>query len=449
MEQKDCLRVGIVSDIHLGFLGHINARYYGLGQEGFGEQEKWWRYVLEYYKRRGVDLIIVAGDMANGCPYGDPNLTVLDCTTREIKRTGDIFREVFGQTDTQLFCIYGNHDNICQEQEMQNGGNKNIWQEAFGEPYSRTVVKYIKGFCFVGSHWGYEKESKDVLKIECEKNKGKPVFYIQHNPIENTTGDGYAGWGVDVGLENIKDYENLIAFFGHTHAPITNETNIWQSADEKKGKCTVISCGTLNYADTVGKGRLVRGENLMTKQGLYLTVSGEEINVERLSFFTPNILALAKGETTELNMECCTASCGKDWKFSVGGKKVFDFAARKSKACAPEFSMVAEMGVEQGDCFAIVSFPAAIPLKENDNMLLGYLVEVWDEVAQQCVDIREIASEHHIDHSSYYFSKYYQVFLPKLRPNTIYTFKVYATDCFYNKSKKPLVKKIKTLPDNT
>ena len=160
--------------------------------------------------------------------------------------------------------------------------------------------------------------------------------------------------------------------------------------------------------------------------------------------YSPNALAFAKGETQKVDVENGTVSCGKDWTFSIGGERVYDFEIRKRTARAPEFLTSAEMGVEVGDYFAIVSFPAAIPLTEADNILTGYIVEAWDEATQKCVEIKEIASEYHVDHSSDYFSKYYQVFLSKLKPNTTYTLKAYATDCFHNKSKKSLVKKIKT-----
>ena len=440
--QKPDLRIAIISDPHLGFTGHINPNYYGLGQQG--DQDKWWEYALRWFKRRGTDVVVVPGDMANACSYGKPGITSADCAVDEIKRFARIFREVFKGTDAEIVSIYGNHDNYAQPREKLNGGNETPWEDAFGEPYTRVVHKNVKGYAFIGGHWSYEKHARDIIKEEAEKTPDKPVFYIQHGEIKGTTCDSFLPNVSSVGIDNIRDYENVIGLFGHTHCPITDERTIWQSAKEGDPKCTVISCGTFNYGDSTGD--LLRGENLETKHALYLTVTGKEINVERLSFFTDEMLALAKGEKRKQNFKKCTRSAGADWHFTLGGEKVLDTESRAEKSVAPEFPETAEAGLARADNFVVVFFPAAIPLDCDNDIIHSYYAEAWDDETGELVSQGQINSEFHVDHSADHFTPYYQIVLPDLKPNTAYTVKVYARNCYQKLSTKPIIHKGKTLP---
>ena len=46
-KNKPDLRIAVMSDVHIGFTGHINPNYYGLSQPG--DQDKWWEYALRAY----------------------------------------------------------------------------------------------------------------------------------------------------------------------------------------------------------------------------------------------------------------------------------------------------------------------------------------------------------------------------------------------------------------
>lgn len=437
MQRKnENLRVAIISDVHIGFIYHINENYYGLGQ--IGDQDKWWEYTLEYFKKKGVDVVVVPGDMANATDYEAVCMSGR-YAHEEMKRCGEIFRKVFDGTDTQLVCVYGNHDACAKPYEKACGGELTPWQDAFLEPYEPVFCKNIKGYSFVGVHWGEELNAKEITAQAVKNSPDKPVFYIQHRPIKNTTYDSYGNsMNGGAGYENVAPYSNVIALFGHTHRPITDERTIWQADDEQGAKCTVISCSTLNYADD---SRLVQGENLMTKHALYLTVSGMDINVERLSFYTDEMIALAKGEKTEQNVGACTRSAGEDWSFTLGGDNVMSFERRKKVAVAPEFDERAVVGLARADTFVVVSFPSAIKPK-GANHLRGYYVEAWKDGA--LVSTAEIRTESHIDATEEYFSAFYHVVVPNLEPNTEYIFKAYAYDSFKNLSKKPLISKGKT-----
>ena len=435
------LRIAIISDPHIGFTKHINPNYYGLGQEG--NQDKWFEYALRWFKAKGIDALVIPGDMANACSYGTPGYTSADFAVIEMARLGKIFRSVFDGTDTKLVTIYGNHDNLCQPRERLNGGNSSPWEEAFGEPYTHIVEKTVKGFKFIGANWSYEAEAKDIVAKAARENPDKPVFYIQHGEIKDTTCDTRKGKESSVGLNNVRDFDNVIALFGHTHSPITDERTIWQSMEKDAPKCTVISCSTFNYGDSTGD--LLRGENLQTKHALYLTVTGKEINVERLSFYTKEMIALAKGEKTEQDLEKCTRSAGADWHFTLGGERVMDFDYRKRSAKAPEFPETAEAGLARSDTFVVVFFPAAIPLDCDNDIIHSYYVEAWDEKEENLISTGQISTEFHVDHSADYFTPYYQIVIADLQPNTPYVFKVYARDCFQKKSTRPIIHRGKTM----
>ena len=442
MSKRADLRVGIISDLHVGFAGHLCPNYYGLSQKA-GLQDLWVEYALRYYKKRGVDVIVVPGDIANACSYDDTTRTWGDYAKMEIARFGATFQKVFGGTDTKLMAIYGNHDHFCQPRERLNGGTETPWQDAFGEEYKHIFAKKIKGYHFVGANWGYEKDAKEALEYAVKDTPEKPVFYIQHDAIADTTVDGV---GVQretakIGKELVKDHENIIALIGHTHYPITDERTIWQGQGCDEPKCTVVSCSTFNYADG---GELIRGENLKTKHGLYLTVCGKEINIERHSFYTDEMVALVNGKKSKQNYKKCVLSAGKDWNFTLFGEKKYSISKRAEKAVAPKFPKDAFAGAQKNDTFVIIAFPSALPLDRDDDLLRFYSVDAIEDSTGEVVNTQRIVTESHIDHTDKHFSEYYQITVGNLKPDTDYTFKVYAEDC-YGKRSAPIIRKVKTL----
>lgn len=439
------LRVGIMSDIHIGFTAHADPRYYGLGQPG--SQEKWWEYSLRWFRNRGVDAIVIPGDLTNAFDCAKCAFSV-EHSRRELQRFAAIWKDVFGDTQTQLICIYGNHDQFIQAEETANGGDRDHWADAFGEPYAHVVQKTVKGYAFVGAHWGYEAEAGPVLARTAAQAQGHPVFYLQHSTIKNTTvgSDSALRHEVsDQGLNNVRDWENVVAFTGHTHCPLTDERAIWQSAAPGAPKCTSVACSTMNYGDP--EEGPAQGENLATKHALYMTVTGNTVHMERISFWTQEMRALVNGAGREPNFAACTSSAGKAWHFTVGGEKPYDLQTRTAAATAPEFPDNATAGIRRGDRFALVSFPAALPLDAEDDLLCAYWVEAVDENAA-VVSTGKVCTEYHIDHTADHFAPFYQVLVLGLRPDTKYTFRVYAVDCFGKKSQRPLTTTAQTMKEN-
>lgn len=432
------VRVGIISDVHIGFNGHNDPKYYGkLGKIGYyGElQKEWWRYTLCWFKNRGVDLILVPGDMSNACDYENGTRdggTVI--SRKEIGELKAIFDEVFSGTTTELMCIYGNHDNRVQVQEKSKGGDFEHWKNVFGEEYSPIVKKEVGGYTFIGAHWGNERLAEPYIEKACSENPDKPVFYIQHDYLDGTT----PGGNKEVeDPANARDYENLVIFTGHTHTSLVDESAIWQPSEENVPNFTTINCSTLNYGYVYGSP--VNGDNLRTKHALYMTVSGNEVNLERLSFWTDEMRALTEGRKNNQDFSLCTKSCGKDWHFKIG-EKLYDVNSRKAASVPAEFSETAYMGIDKKDTYATLFFPAA-EVKDNIH---SYLLEAYDTDGN-LVGENFVNTEHHIDASCEYYSDYYSVAIGGLEPDTEYIFKVYARDWFFNKSKAPLVVKAKTL----
>ena len=170
-----------------------------------------------------------------------------------------------------------------------------------------------------------------------------------------------------------------------------------------------------------------------------MTVSGNELNFERLSFWTEEMRALTEGKKSNQDFSLCTKSCGNDWHFKVG-EKVYDVKSRKAASVPAEFAKTAYMGIDKKDTYATLLFPAA----ENNGNIHSYILEVYDTEGNK-VGENTVTTEHHIDASYEHYSDYYTIAIGGLKPETEYVFKVYARDWFFNKSNVPLVVKAKTL----
>jgi len=372
--------------------------------------------------------------MSNACDYDGTHGGGAVLSRKEIGELKEIFDEVFAGTSTELMCIYGNHDNRVQLQEKSNGGDCEHWKDVFDEDYSPVVIKEVGGYTFIGAHWGKETLAEPLIEKACRENAGKPVFYIQHDFLDNTTPGGNKEVSDPA---NARNFENLVIFTGHTHTSLVNEYAIWQPDEEDAPNYITINCSTLNYGYVYGAP--VNGDNLRTKHALYMTVSGDEVNLERLSFWTDEMRALTEGRKTQQDFSVCTKSCGADWHFKVG-EKVYDIKSRKAASVPAEFAETAYMGIDKKDTYATLYFPAA-QVKDNIH---SYLLEAYDADGNK-VGENFVNTEHHIDASCEYYSDYYSVAIGGLKPETDYVFKVYARDWFFNKSKNPLVVKAKTL----
>ncbi len=328
---KPLMKVGVLSDIHVRD----------------DTTQKIFIHALEWYRDKGVDAVLVAGDMA------DRGLIA------EMKLVADAWFKVFpngkapdGRPVTQLF-EYGNH---CVS--VANWGNphpdpaerlrrsiksdvKGWWERLFHEPYEPVFMKNVKGFQFVGAHWtGLDAREAWFAAHAKEINPSLPFFFFQH-PHPKDTCYGSWAWGHDDGTSTrlLTPLTNAIALSGHSHYTLTDEKTVWQGAFTSVGTSSLsYSSVDYNYRENMPgnscgtreqRPHTMRLDTSDGKQGMLFTVCEDHIRIERREFVWDQ-------------------SLGDDWILPVGkgAAKPFEYAKRKSVRTAPEFAPGATAKVE-------------------------------------------------------------------------------------------------------
>ena len=94
------LIVGVLSDIHLS-------------NEEVRKSKSWTRIFVEtlkFYKKRGVDAVIIAGDLTNGGRMS------------EMRVVADAWKSVFGDSDTPVkVFVTGNHEFVYYDKKKKEG----------------------------------------------------------------------------------------------------------------------------------------------------------------------------------------------------------------------------------------------------------------------------------------------------------------------------------------
>ena len=413
--QTPDLRVGILSDVHVGYAPDKEI------------QTVRFKKALEAFKMMGVDAVIIAGDLQDA--YGSSEAEI---------ESQKYYMEEFASTWFQVFpadsgvepiFIYGNHDEKLVAKEY--------WPESLGS-YTDAFLKDVKGYQFVGVHNGKEGEAvvDSYLSKAAQVSADKPVFYIQHAPIYQTvpgSTDSYVN-NAKAGFENLVNYPNAVAFAGHTHVPLTDERSIWQGEDWQQAQFTAVNTATINYSGLgqSGIGSSVMSVNVnetngwkgLTQHGMYMTVTGSQVSIDRYSFAEESPVKL-----------------GETWSFDACDTNDRPYAhdSRYEMAAAPVFAEGAALTVGNiTDTTATVVIPAAtLPAVEGySDMIHSYMVEAADPATGVVMARGVVATEHHIDTQSY-FSSEYTVNLTGLQPGKTYTLKAYAQE-FFQKRSEPL-----------
>ena len=138
-----------------------------------------------------------------------------------------------------------------------------VWRRLWGEPYEKIRVKEVKGYKFVLRNWigravdllGHKvPEEAEVLPGFLAqhgpelKGCGRPFFYVQHEPIDDTVnatwlfngprwdnGQTGRGWREKALMAA---FPNAVVLTGHSHDTLTDEMSIWQ------GKFTAVNCSS-------------------------------------------------------------------------------------------------------------------------------------------------------------------------------------------------------------
>lgn len=418
------LRVGIMSDVHIGFLWDEKI------------QTIRFKKVLEFYKSMGVDAIIIAGDLQD--ISGNDTLEEQKAWMEEFAATWfEVFpnntNDVTGESVEPVF-IYGNHDGTLI-------ANK-YWPESLGS-YTDSFIKEINGYQFVGVNNGKESEAvvDTYINKAASESEDKPFFYIQHCPIFGTVPGSSSGYGTEyaqAGLANIENHSNAVVFSGHTHYTLTDERSIWQANDWMGGQFTVINTATINYsglapvgvgADTVNVA--VNGNHGDTEQAMYMTVTGSKVAIDRYSFAEEDPMKI-----------------GQTWSFDACDEsdRPYTYDNRYDTMVAPAFADGAAITVnEVKDNSVTVTVPAAslVTAEGVSDMIHSYVVDATDSVTGMVVASGMIATEHHIDSDTSRFSNAYTVSINGLQPGKEYILKAYALE-FFQKRSEPLTLSITT-----
>jgi len=355
------LKLGVFSDIHL--------------RTERPERAELFRRALLYFRDRGADGVLIAGDIADTGRIS------------ELKLCADIWYEVFpndrapdGRKVERLF-IYGNHcvrawqwgkgyndPKQSKEERAKDaigfGDNRaTAWRELFHEEYAPIWMKSVRGYTVIGAHWN---DSEGGMPIEAfmkahaaEIDPSKPFFFTQHAHPYNTCFDGWA-WGHDDGRTTraLSAFPNAVAFSGHSHYTLTDERSVWRGAFTSVNTASLLDT-SLDYAlrenapansyGYRGEKRPHRMGNMPResgKQGQFLTVYDDALVLERRDF----ALAMPLGD---------------DWVLPLpASAQDFSYASRRAARVAPAFPEKAEVSVatksaEKGGTLFEVSFPHA------------------------------------------------------------------------------------------
>lgn len=348
------LRFGVLSDIHV--TTPKSARRF----------EK----ALGYFKRRGVDAVMVAGDLSDwGLVSG---LTY-------VKEAWDrVFKD---SAVVPLFCT-GNHEyrgwryghltlamhasGYSEAERMSKDGKAAAhWEAIFGEKLNPVSSRTVKGYEFVWGDWNGTAQLARWMEENGSRLEGeKPFFYFQHVPVGGTVSGGDAhGPGDDKVRPVLNRFPNCICFTGHTHRPFFDERSIWQ------GEFTAIAVPSLSYASVPkwhengggsSKGpqkqampRVPTRLTLCGSQGYVVNVYRNQVVVERMDVLEEEVGAPA----WTIPLPACR------------GVAPYTTQARKGTEPVPEFPEGAELDVDiritqnrSGESVAVMSceFPTAV-----------------------------------------------------------------------------------------
>ena len=332
---KTQLTVGVVSDIHV-------ADTKGYDLPAFVR-------ALRFFRERGVEAVVCAGDMADWGRY------------EQLELVRDAWRQVFPDdrgTDgrkVERFFIYGNHDVASWGGKAGPDGIYHdpgaAWKRCWGEDWAPVYMKRIGGYAFIGAHWGHETELPAFLAAHADElHSSDPFFCVQH-PHPCNTCHGPDVWGHDAGKTTaaLSRFPNAVALSGHSHWPLTDEQALWQ------GSFTSVGLSSLSYTSlpkerrgpngfentnmvSLDGDKAMEGGKMMPlapqngQNGLVMTVCPGRIVFERWDF--------AEGRPERL---------GDDWVVTcpVGKEASASFAARAAREVPPAFTAGAVLKVSR------------------------------------------------------------------------------------------------------
>ena len=360
---------GLISDIHIRPRCEMERLMPGKKAVDTIETDLFEK-ALAYYDDRGVDAVVIAGDLADWGMIGQFKVVLAAW-----ERTFPGGRSRRDGRKVERLIVFGNHDfedwrskpckawfngNLPPNEEIFFHGLEANYERFFGEKYEPIWRKEVKGYTFIGAHWGgwkgiaavepYFAAIGDSLKGE------RPFFFIQHPQPRNTCLGDWC-WGADYGQATraLSQYPNAVALSGHSHRSLVNERNVWQGAFTSIGTGTLsllgVDPGRENAGHLVANHRSVMkgtigftpGVGIHTSHGQLVSVYDGFIEIERREF--------VRGESVGANW-VVPVPAGKDAPFRYESRE----KAERAPAPFPDGARVCV--ARQGDRVRL-TFPSA------------------------------------------------------------------------------------------
>ena len=361
------LRIGVVSDVHI----KLDPKTTNV-----------WEKTLRWYDAQGVDVVLVAGDIADTSQL------------EQLKKFADTWYKVFPNDKgadgrhVEKFFIAGNHDyegwryGMNTEEKRKARFETSVakdfkvaWDICFHEEFQGIYKKVVKGYTFIGGHWPHHRKIGEYMaKHKAEIDPNLPFFYTQHPHPANTVYGPWA-WGHDNGAstKTFSEFPNAIVFTGHSHNPLSDEAGIWQDTFTSIGTASLRYIGHRRGRANGGIPGEVAvkhpGIGSADQHGMLVSVFDDHIVVSRRSFAYDD-------------------SLGPDWvlPLPLGEKKPFAKAKRiqAAKRKLPAFAedaaekiVIKENPAGKLPAHIAITFPSAV----SGGMVFDYEIkaEIGDD----------------------------------------------------------------------
>ncbi|MCR5752705.1 MAG: metallophosphoesterase [Kiritimatiellae bacterium] len=262
---------GVVADTHMQSDGNRKGGFWKNKDkpQAWYQDGPFWK-ALQYFKQNKVDAVMHCGDLA-------------DCGRwREIEFHADVWDEVFGhdsiidrgtpdEKKVEKLFVLGNHDEYEKKERKPDdivfdylfkASGKGGWRDIWGEDYSHSWHKVIKGYHFFGCLYYYDqmgvygpqmvnliqRTRNDPTYAKYDANFGsKPFFSVVHAPLS----DGHCNQMAACG--------NGICFHGHGHYNLTDKNGVFSL--HGNGKIVSVLGGMMkrNYGGLVNNPGFAKG----------------------------------------------------------------------------------------------------------------------------------------------------------------------------------------------
>ena len=223
-ESEPLLRFGFLSDPHLNVASESS-------QTAFAN-------ALSHFAACDVDAVVMSGDLLDTGSEEEMQLVLTAWRSAFPNGRGPDGREVVP------FVVWGNHDYMdasymrtmtpdelasAYPHQMRNDKDR-WWRELAGEPFPGEVYhRKIRGFSFVGAHWGHEDETGPWMEAHAAGVDTSRFFvHVQHPHPYGTV------YGEASGPKEVKNllsaYPNCLSLSGHSHLSLADDRALWQGA---------------------------------------------------------------------------------------------------------------------------------------------------------------------------------------------------------------------------